>query len=72
MFRHGARYEPLLERVHGASVDVVNERWRTGKGAKKWAKVLEKRHALDEAAEAGSVSKLPPSLGPSFVAENAP
>ena len=72
MFRRGARYEPLLERVRGASVDVVNERWRTGKGAKKWAKVLEKRNAIDGAAEVGSVSKLPPSLDPSFVAEDAP
>lgn len=60
-FRRGARYEPLLERERNASVDALNERWRTGKGAKKWAKVLEKRNAV--AAEAGSAvpSDLPSS-----------
>ncbi|TCD60819.1 hypothetical protein EIP91_009488 [Steccherinum ochraceum] len=45
-FRRGAKYEPLLQRERLVSVDVANEKWRTGKGAKKWAKVLEKRSAV--------------------------
>ncbi|KAH8101317.1 pseudouridine synthase [Cristinia sonorae] len=57
-YRRGARYERVLERTRLASVEDVNERWRTGKGAKRWAKVLEKRAATasDSGAEAESAA----------------
>lgn len=32
--RRGARYVPLVERPRGDLVEAVNERWRTGKGAR--------------------------------------
>ncbi|KZT05310.1 tRNA pseudouridine synthase [Laetiporus sulphureus 93-53] len=33
-FRRGAKYVPLVERPRGDLVEVINERWRKGKGAR--------------------------------------
>lgn len=61
-FRRGAKYEPLLERERSESADVVNEKWRTGRGAKKWAQVLEKKKKKVGAGDSAlPVSDLPAS-----------
>ncbi|KAH9948477.1 pseudouridine synthase [Amylocystis lapponica] len=41
-FRRGANYVPLLKRPRGEMVELVNERWRVGKGARQ----MERRAAM--------------------------
>ena len=38
-----SKYKPLLTRERGDSADVVNERWREGRGKKRWAERLAKQ-----------------------------
>jgi tRNA pseudouridine38/39 synthase len=46
-FRRTAKYVPLLERNRGEHFEVVNERWRVGKGARR----DERRKAAEEEGE---------------------